>query len=168
MALNVYIGTEDNRLIPQKVLMYSIKKYAKKQVNLIPCKQEVERVGGTNFGFVRFFVPSYNNFEGKAIYIDADQLIFDDINKLAETLSDDYTIALVNNAEGSFGKKPVGQINQTSVMVLNCEKLKIGYESLFDNVVPNKAELKEGQIHYKNFVKLDWFDQTKIQSIDPA
>ena len=55
MALNVYIGTEDNQLIPQKVLMYSIKKYAKKQVNLIPCKQEVERVGGTNFGFVRFF-----------------------------------------------------------------------------------------------------------------
>ena len=31
MALNVYIGTEDNQLIPQKVLMYSIKKYAKKQ-----------------------------------------------------------------------------------------------------------------------------------------
>ena len=162
MALNVYIGTEDNQLIPQKVLMYSIKKYAKKQVNLIPCKQEVERVGGTNFGFVRFFVPSYNNFEGKAIYIDADQLIFDDINKLAETLND-YTIALVNNAEGSF-EKPVGQINQTSVMVLNCEKLKDWIpESLFDNVVPNKAELKEGQIHYKNFMKLDWFDRQKFK-----
>ena len=50
MTLNVYIGTEDNQLIPQKVLMYSIKKYTNSDINLIPCKQEVERVGGTNFG----------------------------------------------------------------------------------------------------------------------
>lgn len=169
MTLNVYIGTEDNQLIPQKVLMYSIKKYTNSDINLIPCKQEVERVGGTNFGFVRFFVPSYNNFKGKAIYIDADQLIFEDINKLADTLNDDYSIALVNNAEGSFGKKPVGQINQTSVMVLNCEKLKDWLpESLFSNVVSNKKQLEEGEIHYKNFMKLDWFDQSQIQSIDPS
>lgn len=169
MTLNIYIGTEDNQLIPQKVLMYSIRKFAKGKVNLIPCKQEVERVGGTNFGFVRFFVPSYNKFKGIAVYIDADQLVFDDINKLAETLDDKHTIALVNNAEGNFGKKPVGKINQTSVMVLNCEKLKDWMpDILFNNVVSNKAELLNGQIHYKNFMKLDWFDQSQIQSIDPA
>ena len=54
-------------------------------------------------------------------------------------------------------------------MVLNCEKLKDWMpDILFNNVVSNKAELLNGQIHYKNFMKLDWFDQSQIQSIDPA
>jgi len=54
MTLNVYIGTEDNQLIPQKVLEYSIHKNAKTAVNVTPVKQEGKRVGGTNFGLFAF------------------------------------------------------------------------------------------------------------------
>ena len=53
-------------------------------------------------------------------------------------------------------------------MVLNCEILTDWKpETMFDNVVPNRAELKEGQIHYRDFMKLDWFDQNQIKAIDP-
>ncbi len=168
MTLKVYIGTEDDQFIPQKVLEYSIHKHSNNNVETIPVKQEMERVGGTNFGFVRFLIPNMNNYEGRAIYIDADQLVFEDINNLSVLLDDAYSVALVNQPEGNFGKKIVEQANQTSVMVLDCHKLKDwDPEIIFNNVVPNKTELEEGQIHYRDFMMLKWYDQNKIQHIDP-
>jgi hypothetical protein len=168
MTLNVYIGTEDDQLIPQKVLEYSILKNTKSPVNVHPVKQDMDRVGGTNFGFVRFLVPKLNDYTGKAIYLDADQLVFTDINELLDALDDDHVVGLVNNPEGTFGKKVVGKHNQTSVMVLNCEKLTDwNPDTMFSNVVPNRAELGPGQIHYRDFMMLSWYDQSKIQPIDP-
>jgi lipopolysaccharide biosynthesis glycosyltransferase len=168
MTLTVYIGTEDDQLIPQKVLEYSIKKNAKTPVEVRAVKQELERVGGTNFGFVRFLVPSFNNYQGKAIYLDADQLVFSDINELASALDMEHAIGLVNNPKGTFGGKVVGQHNQTSVMVLNCSMLKDwNPNSIFKHVVPNRSQLKKGQIHYRDFMMLSWFNQKKIKPIDP-
>lgn len=168
MTLTVYIGTEDDQMIPQKVLEYSIHKNAKRPVKVRAVKQEVERVGGTNFGFVRFFVPQMNNYQGKAIYLDADQLVFTDINELADLLDDQHSIALVNQPKGTFGAKPVGQHNQTSVMALDCAKLlDWNPNTMFSHVVPNRTELAPGQIHYRDFMMLTWFDQSKIQPIDP-
>ncbi|MBR0566020.1 hypothetical protein J5J83_07825 [Azoarcus sp. L1K30] len=168
MTLTVYIGTEDDQLIPQKVLEYSIHKNARRPVQVRAVKQEIERVGGTNFGFVRFLVPKLNGYQGKAIYLDADQLVFTDINELADSLDDDHSIALVKEPKGTFGAKAVGQHNQTSVMAMECAKLRDwNPDTMFQNVVPNRAELGEGQIHYRDFMMLTWFDQDRIQPIDP-
>jgi lipopolysaccharide biosynthesis glycosyltransferase len=168
MTLVVYIGTEEDQLIPQKVLEYSIRKNATRPVEVRAVKQEVERVGGTNFGFVRFTVPQLNNYQGKAIYLDADQLVFTEINELADLLDDEHSIALVNQPKGTFGAKPVGQHNQTSVMAMDCAKLRDwNPDTMFQHVVPNRAELAPGQIHYRDFMMLSWFDQNKIQPIDP-
>lgn len=168
MTLNVYIGTEDAQLIPQKVLEYSIHKNTSSPIKVQAVKQESKRVGGTNFGFVRFLVPKLNNYKGKAIYLDADQLVFTDIQELGNALDANHAIGLVNKPEGTFGKKVVGQHNQTSVMVLDCEKLTDWVpDTMFSPVVPNRSDLKPGQIHYRDFMMLTWFDQQKIQSIDP-
>lgn len=168
MTLSVYIGTEDDQLIPQKVLEYSIHKNAKTSVRVQVVKQEMERVGGTNFGFVRFVVPRLNNYHGKAIYLDADQLVFTDINELGDVLDSNHAIGLVNQPQGTFGVKPVGQHNQTSVMALDCEKLRDwNPDTMFAHVVPNRSELQPGQIHYRDFMMLTWFDQSQIQPIDP-
>ncbi len=168
MTLAVYIGTEGDQLIPQKVLEYSIHKNARKPVKVQAVKQQAKRVGGTNFGFVRFFVPQLNNYQGKAVYLDADQLVFTDINDLADLLDDAHSVALVNQPKGTFGNKPVGQHNQTSVMVLDCAKLSDwNPETMFAHVAPNRAELEPGQIHYRDFMMLSWFDQSKIKPIDP-
>ena len=53
-------------------------------------------------------------------------------------------------------------------MVLDCEKLRSwDPEKLFDPVVPNKATLEPGQIHYRDFMRLAWLDPSLIQEIDP-
>lgn len=166
--IRIVIGTEDAQYVPQQVLKYSIEKNTSHPVEIHCIQQEGERVGGTNFGFVRFIIPSMFNFEGKAIYVDADQLVLTDVEGLWSSLDDEHDIAVVQNAEGFFGDKVVQQCNQTSVMVLNCERLKNwDPKTLFDNVVPNRAPLEDNQIHYRDFIKLDWMDQSRLQSLDP-
>ena len=168
MEINIYIGTEKNQLIPQKVLEYSIRTNSKAKLNIYPVFQEFERVGGTNFGFVRFLVPKMNNFKGKAIYLDADQLVFADIKELLDTLDDKHSIALVNDPKGFFGKKKLEKGNQTSVMVLNCSKLTSwSPKKMFKNVVPNKCILEKKQIHYRDFMSLQWINKKNITGIDP-
>jgi hypothetical protein len=169
MTFNVYIGTEDDQFIPQKVLEYSIKKNTKTPVSIHAIKQNFSRVGGTNFGFVRFLVPSLNEFQGVAVYLDADQLVLTDIADLFAALDQNHSVALVKTPEGFFGDKPVGQHNQTSVMVLDCAKLR-GWDPdvIFQNVVPNRTHCVAGQIHYRDFMMLAWFDQDKIQALDPS
>lgn len=166
--VRIVVGTEDNQYITQQVLQYSIKKSASVPVAIRCVQQMEERVGGTNFGFVRFHVPRILGYEGKAIYMDADQLVFTDIKELWDSLDDNHDIAVVQNAEGSFRGKPVEQCNQTSVMVLNCARLKEwNPDTLFANVIPNRTPLRDGLIHYRDFIKLHWMDQGRLQALDP-
>jgi lipopolysaccharide biosynthesis glycosyltransferase len=166
--LQVFIGTENNQLLPQKVLEYSLKKNSSVSLKVTPLYQTQKRVGGTNFGFVRFTIPEICNFKGMAIYLDADQIVLDDINKLMSLLNSDKAIGLVNNPQGYFGKKVVAKHNQTSVMVLNCEKLKNWKTTkIFNNVVPNRADKTANQIFYRDFMTLSWEDASKIQAISP-
>ena len=166
--VRVVIGTEDNQYIPQQVLKYSIEKSASGPLEIHCVKQEGSRVGGTNFGFVRFGVPSMFDYMGRAIYLDADQLVLNDIRELWDSLDDEHDLAVVQNAEGVFGSKPVEACNQTSVMVLNCNRLRSwDPKTMFDPVVPNRAPLGDNQIHYRDFMKIHWMDQDRLQPLEP-
>lgn len=166
--IRIIVGTERSQYLPQKVLEFSIKKQTKEKIDIKFVTQTKNRVGGTNFGFVRFHVPYLCNYSGKAIYLDADQLLLDDINKLYQSLDSDHAIALVNNPKGFFGKKTVGNHNQTSVMVLNCDQLlDWNPDKMFTQVKPNRKELTNKEIHYRDFMMLTWFDSNKIVSLNP-
>jgi len=164
--IRIVIGTESSQLIPQKVLEYSIRAHTQQPLEVHVIKQDVARVGGTNFGFVRFVIPSYFNFQGRAIYMDADQLVFSDVLDLWDSLDDQHAIALVQKAEGTFNGKPVLEGNQTSVMVLNCEKLHDWKpESIFSNVIPNRQTPNSGQILYRDFMMLKWLNSENLHSL---
>lgn len=166
--LRVYIGTEDDQLVPQKVLAYSIHRSARQPVQVTAVKQDGPRLGGTHFGFVRFHVPRLGGYQGRAIYLDADQLVFHDIHDLASQLDEGHAIGLVNDPQGTFGGKPVSRHNQTSVMVLDCAQLRDWDPgTMFQPVVPNRAEPAPGQIRYRDFMMLTWFDASRIQPVDP-
>lgn len=150
------------------MLEYSIRKHTSAEVEILPTRQNVQRVGGTHFGFVRFCIPSMFDYEGRAIYMDADQVVLADVEELFESLDGDHAVALVQRPVGLFAGRPVKPRNETSVMVLDCEKLK-GWDPdhLFENVVPNRARLRPGQIRYKDFVRLEWLDPAMLQPLDP-
>ncbi len=167
--IRIVIGTQRNQYVPQRVLEYSIRKHASTDVEIHPTQQSVQRRGGTRFGFVRFCVPSMFGYEGRAIYLDADQLVLGNVAELLECLDEEHAVALVQRPEGTFGGRPVEPRNETSVMVLDCAKLKQwDPDHLFENVVANGRALCPGQIHYKSFQRLTWLDPALIQPLDPC
>ena len=167
--IKIVIGTELNQYIPQKVLEFSIRQHTNSELDIRCVTQEEKRLGGTKFGFVRFKVPDIFNYEGKAIYLDADQIVLTDIEELNNTLDSQHFLGLVEDLVGYFGDKPVPKRKETSVMVLNCDQLQDwDPKTLFDNVVANDTELQPGQIHYRDFMWLKWLDPEKIQFIDSA
>jgi hypothetical protein len=166
--LRVVIGTEPTQYIAQRVLEYSIRKNASREVEVRGASQEQRAVGGTKFGFVRFLVPSLCDWRGIAIYLDADQVVLGDVHELAAQLTEPHAVGVVKHIEGTFGGKPVEPRTETSVMVMDCAKLRSwDPRTLFAGVVPNDAQLGPGQIHYKDFMRLAWFDPALVQEIDP-
>lgn len=167
--LQVIIGTQDNQFLAERVLEHSIRKNASGAVNVRAVKQDRASPGGTNFGFVRFTVPSLCDYTGKAIYCDADQIVLGDVYALADELHAPHAVGLVRKIEGTFGGKPVEERNETSVMVLDCELLRDwDPEEMFEHVVPNAtAKLAPGQIRYKDFMRLAFLDPTLVEEIDP-
>ena len=170
VAIRIFIGTQANQYVPQRVLEYSIRKHTSADLDIRPTAQagSIERRGGTKFGFVRFLVPQLCGYEGRAIYLDADQLMLGDVRELIDALDEDHSLAVVKQPEGTFAGKPVEPRNETSVMVLDCAKLKDwDPDRLFENVVPNDREPGPGQIRYKSFMRLEWMDPAQIQALDP-
>ncbi len=167
--IQVVIGTQPNQYIPQRVLEYSIRKHTSGEVEIRAERQSARHVGGTKFGFVRFTVPHIFGYRGKAIYMDADQIVLRDIRELVDALDDKCAIGLVQKPVGEFAGNPMEPRNETSVMVMNCEKLRDwNPATMFDRVVHNRADLAPGQIHYKSFMRLEWFDPSLIRAIDPC
>ncbi len=165
--IQIAIGTQTNQYIGQKVLEYTIRKHTKEAVDIRYPTQIAPRRGGTKFGFVRFQVPELFGFKGKAIYMDADQLVFSDVRELIDALDSDHAIGVVRHIFGTFAGQPVAERNETSVMVLDCEKLSDWKSDvIFENVVRNDTKLEPGQIHYRDFMRLAWVDQELIQEID--
>jgi hypothetical protein len=168
VALRVFVGTEPRQYVPQCVLAHSIQKHAQKPVELRFVHQRRRRMGGTRFGFVRFLVPALCDYQGIAIYLDADQIVLSDLHELADSLDEEKAIALVHDVEGTFGGRPVEPRFETSVMVLDCARLRSwDPDHLFDNVVANNRPLEPGQIHYRSFMRLAWMDPECIQRLDP-
>jgi lipopolysaccharide biosynthesis glycosyltransferase len=166
--IQIAIGTQSNQYIPQRVLEHSIRAHTKHEVDIRPTRQTVRRVGGTKFGFVRFCVPEVFGYHGRAIYMDADQLVLADVQDLVDQLDADHAIGIVRHIEGTFAGEPVEPRNETSVMVQDCEKLKTwDPATLFDGVVANDETPGPGQIRYKDFIRLAWVDPALIQEIDP-
>lgn len=168
-TIKIFVGTEPLQYIPQMVLADSIRRTTSSPFEIKFCTQQQKRMGGTNFGFVRFMVPSYCNFEGKGIYLDADQLVLQDIKGLWNALPEGSDVGFVQDAEGFFGDRPAVRANHTSVMIMRCDMLKTWDPSkIFDRVVHNKTEqLAEGQMRYRDFMYLNWHDLSKMTPLDP-
>jgi len=166
--ITIVIGTDPSQYVAQRVLEYSIRKHTSADVKIIPGRQAQQRLGGTRFGFVRFLVPSLCDYRGIGIYLDADQLVLGDVADLAALLRPPHAIGIVRDIEGTFAGQPVAPRNETSVMVLDCARLKDwDPETMFEPVVPNDAEPGPGQMRYKDFIRLAWVDPALIQAIDP-
>ena len=157
--IKVFIGTEPKTEIARKVLEYSIRKHTKiqeHQIQFIPMMGEDWKVKpitgiGTGFSLFRWDIPRRCDYKGYAIYLDADILCLDDIQKL-------YTIDTTLPSKGNsiwctYQKSkwyPDKDTPETSVMLIDCEKAEQNQATM--KAIVGELELGDPQrkryIHY--------------------
>lgn len=136
--IKIFIGQEPYQWLAAEVLRFSIQRRTKvpleiQELNQLPIKLNFKVVKSS--AFCRFFIPEACNYEGKAIYLDADILVLDNIQKLYE---------LPLQGKGALAR-PVHEESQsgyyTSVMLLDCAHLKNWNVKLWSGLVNVQSSL---------------------------
>jgi hypothetical protein len=132
-SLNVFVGAVERDLPAVRTLAHSISTRSSVPVHVtpltgvpVPNPRKRENRPRTPFSFARFAIPEYCNYQGRAVYLDSDMLVFDDIAELAVLPFGDARVLCTYQAEPPAAWKDSTWFHpgrQFSVMVLDCERL---------------------------------------------
>ena len=137
--INVFIGYDEKEKAAFSTLSYSILKNSTKPVAITPIHlQNIkddfvrERLPkqSTDFAFSRFIIPHLMNYQGWALFMDCDMLMFEDIGELWRLRDDRYAVQVCkHNYTPKHTTKFLGQQqtvypkkNWSSFMLMNCKK----------------------------------------------
>lgn len=128
--IRIFIGTEPKTYIAQRVLEHSIRTNTDHPVEITPMigpawEYPLDGIKvGTGFSLRRWMIPAACGWQGKAIYMDADQLVFGDVAEIYR-----YKHAVADPVIGCTWQKdkysPNKDVPQTAVMWIDCEKAKL-------------------------------------------
>lgn len=134
----IFIGYDERQPISYQVLHHSLIKYASKPISIIPLKLStlpLRRAGLTPFTYSRFLVPYLCDFEGWALFLDADMVVTSDIDELFCYRDEAFQVMVVPQ-EKSF--------ELASVMLFNNAKCR--------HLTPEYVETAEG-LHVLSWAK---------------
>lgn len=116
MKRTVVIGASRRQFIPAKVCEWTVRSTTKGELDIIHtydreygASPALKKANRTGFSFVRFAVPELAGYEGRAIYIDSDMIVMDDLEKLFGLPFGDASVLRPKN--------------QTALLVFDCAKL---------------------------------------------
>lgn len=115
-TLRIFIGSDARQPIAYNVLAYSIMGNASVPVAITPLVLRtlpITRTGLTEFTYSRYLVPWLCNYEGRALFLDADMVVDADIAELFEVASHDAAV---------FVNRTLPQFEWPSAMLFNCER----------------------------------------------
>jgi lipopolysaccharide biosynthesis glycosyltransferase len=131
--LDIFVGTDRSQLLAVSVLEFSIKRHTNRKVRVCPLSdldlpepKDIRQGSRTNFSFTRFAIPELMDFQGRALYLDADMLVFKDINQLWNIPFDGTKIIIQGDLKDKTVVEPekVGapksRKKQCSVMMIDC------------------------------------------------
>lgn len=143
VVVRVFVAATPAEWLPMRVLEFSIRETSSLPVEVsaiytferpIPLPQTLENRPRTPFSFQRFLIPELCGFSGRAIYLDADMQVFQDIAGLWNQPFSDNDLQTVPAPSD-------GRRSQFSVMLLDCERLNWKIEDIV-------AELDCGKLDY--------------------
>lgn len=133
-TIQIYVGTDRSQRIGLQVLEYSIAKHTRRPFQLhslehvnLPEPEDKRQLARTGFSFSRFAIPKLAAYQGKAIYMDADMLVFTDIGDLWDIPMNGHKMLIQSDVIGQrrnselFTRKR--RLKQTAVCLLDCERL---------------------------------------------
>ena len=137
--INVFIGYDSKEKVAYNVLSHSIIQNSTKPVAITPIAlnnlkddfvRERNNISSTEFSFSRFIIPHLMNYQGWALFMDCDMLMFEDIAELWRLRDDRYAVQVCkHDYTPKVEKKFLGQVqtkyekkNWSSFMLMNCKK----------------------------------------------
>ena len=157
MTINIFIGTEPKTEIARKVLEFSILKHTKQKTLFHPMLGDDWRINppngvGTGFSLLRWDIPRRMNYEGFAIYLDADIICLGDIKYLYECdvkfppHAEATSNGLLKSSCWCTYQKckwyPDKDTPETSVMLIDCEQAKTNQFTLEEILSYLKDDVK--------------------------
>lgn len=154
-VIRVYVGVDRSQMLAVPVLEHSIKRHTTAQVEVIPMldlpvpvPKDPRNSQRTGFSFSRFCIPKLAGYQGKAIYMDADMLVFRDIRELWDIPFDGAKIVIqkeVKFEEDTLRKAgaPEKRKKQCAVMLLDCGNLDWDVEKIVAGMDEERYDYEE-------------------------
>jgi glycosyltransferase involved in cell wall biosynthesis len=175
-TIRVYVGTDRSQLLAVPVLEHSIKRHTTAKVEVIPMldlpvpvPKDPRNGQRTGFSFSRFCIPMLAGYQGKAIYMDADMLVFRDISELWNIPFDGAKVVIQQEVkyEDVTTRKvgaPKQRKKQCAVMLLDCDQLDWDIEDIvagmdrgeydYEQLMHDLCILDESEVKYG--VPFEW------------
>ncbi len=159
--VRVFIGSEPKTEVARKVLECSITRRTEMRVDFTPLlgrAWDYSHAGvscGTGFSLRRWMIPAFCNWQGRAIYLDADQLVLGDIWDLwtqPEQHPQPGASAWCVWQGDSVSKRPWPN---SSVMVIDCAAAKEQWGWHLDKVL-SYLKTNTARSLYHGFMHGDW------------
>ncbi len=130
--VRIYVGAHQGEALALKVLEHSIKRHTSLPVeihtidnSLAPPVKDPRFLPYTNFSYGRFAIPKLAGYQGRAVYMDSDMIVFRDIGELWNTPFDGAKVLVEKTTPETESK---GRL--TAVMLLNCSELDWDLEKI--------------------------------------
>lgn len=134
--IRVFVAATPAEWLPARVLEFSIRENTDLEVDVrflyqsgidIPVPEAPSNRPRTPFSFQRFLIPELCGYQGKAIYLDADMQVFQDVAELWKYPLDGTDLLTVK--DGNNGRK-----SQFSVMLLDCARLQWDIKTIVEKL----------------------------------
>lgn len=137
--LDIFIGYDEKESVVFHTCVQSIIEKCNVPVSIHPLNlkmfenyKETHTDGSNNFIYSRFLVPYLKNFKGKALFLDGDMIVNDDLNNLFNQFDEKYAVQVVkHDYKTKFPIKYLGHKNDdypkknwSSVILFNCSHPK--------------------------------------------
>ena len=167
--INLFCGFDPREAVGFHVFCASVIKHATRPVRITPLASMGLPEGSNSFTVSRFLVPYLMNFQGRAIFADAcDMLMLGDVAKLDALFDPAYAVQVVKHPtyESEHGRKYIGtpmeceqtnypRKNWASLMLMNC-----GHTAW-----PMESELRGARA--LPLLQFDQIDDSKIGALPP-
>jgi hypothetical protein len=180
--LRVFVGADESQMVAARVLEFTIRRHASRPVDVtpmidLPCPRPRDRRNRprTSFSFFRFMIPKLCDYRGRALYLDADMLVFADLAELWEVPFGGNTVLCTYQSEVPARWKDhwVHPGRQLSVMLLDCARLDWDVEAIvrgLDDGRYSYAELMSDLCivparEIADAIPADW---NRLESYDPG
>lgn len=128
--IRVFCGADRSQQLAYRVLADSIRRHTARELQIrtidngdAPSTGDPRNAPYTEFSFARFAIPALCGYQGRAVYMDSDMLVFHDMAELWDTDMGDANVAIEIGSRSAPEQMSHARNRHAAVMLLDCARL---------------------------------------------